>query len=465
MTMPGKRLGLVAARKAAGLSQERLAERLSVERSTVQRWEAGQSTPQPWHRPELATVLSISHDRLAELLEDQPCLDDQARAAPALPTAPRYGDAGGDQQTGRSDLPPFPPVGDITDRRQALMLLGTSTLGLGAAHADLDPFTQSAVEAMEFTRSAEASQLGPRTLEHLDSVVSDMATISPHTPPGELFPKARWYRRQVEDLIAGRHTLREGRELYRHAGSLSVILAWLLIDLGDLGTAEAHCLDAWEHGWQAEDHEICAWAMDAKTTISTYSNQPVAARDAAERGLKHAPQGSVAAAGVSVKLARAYSRLGQADQFQDVLKDAQKRFDQLDHQSSGLFSANSGVLAFYTADSYIWLGQPDRAIPYAKETISFCRDRSLSERDPTREVLARLDLARAHADLGQPDDAAEHIEQALSSERITAVVLSRLGDLMACMQHQYPQLGTTKELVDRHREMSARLSHPESPSP
>jgi DNA-binding transcriptional regulator YiaG len=45
MTLPGKRLGLVAARKAAGLSQERLAEQLDVERSTVQRWEAGQSTP------------------------------------------------------------------------------------------------------------------------------------------------------------------------------------------------------------------------------------------------------------------------------------------------------------------------------------------------------------------------------------------------------------------------------------
>jgi hypothetical protein len=186
-----------------------------------------------------------------------------------------------------------------------LKLLGTSTLGLGAAHADLNQFTQSAVEAMELTRRAEASQLGPRTLEHLDFVVSDMAATANHTPPGELFPKAHWYRRQVEDLIAGRHTLREGRELYRHAGSLSVILAWLSIDLGDLVTAEAHCLDAWEHGWQAEDHEICAWAMDAKTTIATYSNQPAAARDAAERGLKQAPQGSAAAAGVSVKLARA----------------------------------------------------------------------------------------------------------------------------------------------------------------
>jgi hypothetical protein len=132
-----------------------------------------------------------------------------------------------------------------------LLGVSTSTLGLGAAHPGLDPFTQSAGEAMEFTRRAEASQLGPRTLEHLDFVVSDLAAAFSHTPPGELFPKARWYRRQVEDLIAGQHTLREGRELYRHAGSFGIILAWLSVDLGDPVTAEAHCLDAWERSYSA----------------------------------------------------------------------------------------------------------------------------------------------------------------------------------------------------------------------
>jgi hypothetical protein len=123
------------------------------------------------------------------------------------------------------------------------------------------------------------------------------------------------------------------------------------------------------------------------------------------------------------------------------------------------------MLAFYAADSYIWLGRPDRAVPYAKETIAFCQERSLSEREPTREALARLDLARAHADLGQPDDAAEQVMQALSSERITGVVLSRLGDLTVCMRQKYPELGMTKELADRHREMAASLSHPEVSSP
>jgi transcriptional regulator with XRE-family HTH domain len=68
--MPPKRHGLAAARKAAGHSQESLAERLGVERTTIQRWEAGETAPQPWHRPRLAKALGLPSDQLAELLDN-----------------------------------------------------------------------------------------------------------------------------------------------------------------------------------------------------------------------------------------------------------------------------------------------------------------------------------------------------------------------------------------------------------
>jgi transcriptional regulator with XRE-family HTH domain len=69
VTLPPKRRGLAAARKAAGHSQESLAERLGVERTTIQRWEAGETAPQPWHRPRLAEALGLPRDQLAELLD------------------------------------------------------------------------------------------------------------------------------------------------------------------------------------------------------------------------------------------------------------------------------------------------------------------------------------------------------------------------------------------------------------
>jgi transcriptional regulator with XRE-family HTH domain len=74
-----KRDRLAQRRKAAGLTQEQLAAELGVERTTVVRWERGQTQPQPWLRPRLAKALGVSADRIEELLA--------ADAAPARPEA------------------------------------------------------------------------------------------------------------------------------------------------------------------------------------------------------------------------------------------------------------------------------------------------------------------------------------------------------------------------------------------
>jgi tetratricopeptide (TPR) repeat protein/transcriptional regulator with XRE-family HTH domain len=63
-----KRGRLAQRRKAVGLTQEQLAEQLGVERTTVVRWEHGQTQPQPWLRPKLAAALRVSADRIEELL-------------------------------------------------------------------------------------------------------------------------------------------------------------------------------------------------------------------------------------------------------------------------------------------------------------------------------------------------------------------------------------------------------------
>ncbi|MFJ5542700.1 helix-turn-helix domain-containing protein [Micromonospora chalcea] len=63
-----KRQRLAHRRKAVGHTQESLAEKLGVDRTTVVRWERAESEPQPWVRPRLADALGVSPDELSALL-------------------------------------------------------------------------------------------------------------------------------------------------------------------------------------------------------------------------------------------------------------------------------------------------------------------------------------------------------------------------------------------------------------
>ncbi|MDQ4092682.1 MAG: helix-turn-helix domain-containing protein [Actinomycetota bacterium] len=76
-----RRQGLAQRRKAVGLTQEALAQRLGVERSTVVRWEAGDTEPLPSIRPHVAAALQLSLDQLAALLTE----DENAGTTKTLP--------------------------------------------------------------------------------------------------------------------------------------------------------------------------------------------------------------------------------------------------------------------------------------------------------------------------------------------------------------------------------------------
>jgi DNA-binding XRE family transcriptional regulator len=65
-----KRTRLAQRRRAVGLTQEMLAEQLGVDRTTIIRWEHGQTAPLPWQRPNLATALKVSVEEVAGLLGD-----------------------------------------------------------------------------------------------------------------------------------------------------------------------------------------------------------------------------------------------------------------------------------------------------------------------------------------------------------------------------------------------------------
>jgi transcriptional regulator with XRE-family HTH domain len=67
-----RRQRLVDARKAAGRSQEEIAELVGVDRTTVGKWERDESTPQPHQRIGYAEALGLTLSELAAVLSSMP---------------------------------------------------------------------------------------------------------------------------------------------------------------------------------------------------------------------------------------------------------------------------------------------------------------------------------------------------------------------------------------------------------
>lgn len=135
--MASRRQELSQRRKAVGFTQESLAEYLGVERSTVIRWEAGDSEPLPSIRPNLARALQVSIDQLAELLTaseiaatTQALSTDPEVSIPAVRTEIRQ--PGPQDETEFEDLVRPQIVETVEALRQALRSAGVNAEDLAA---------------------------------------------------------------------------------------------------------------------------------------------------------------------------------------------------------------------------------------------------------------------------------------------------------------------------------------------
>lgn len=347
---------------------------------------------------------------------------------------------------------PHPKEGDPTDRRDALRLglIGT------VAPTMLDGIlSDAAAEAFEFTRLAGATTIGAGTLEHLEAAVTGMMRAYAAQPPMPQFAVARAYRRKVGRLIQGRHTLKEGRELYVYAGWLSELLAWLADDLGEPLTAEAYAIDAFQHGDQAGHDELCGWAMNALCSVSLHNGQPEAALTAALRGLSKASSRQPMAARLHAQAARAQARIGRQEECETEFAAAQDLYEKLPAQATTTFSINTNVQAAFTlsgfpASAYIWLKDFEKARDHAQAALEAHASTPGRGECPSREAIAMLDLGIALAELGSPDGAAACGNQALASPRVVDAVRARARDLDDALTARYPTLSHTHDFHDAY---------------
>lgn len=430
--------GLLAqCRREKQWSQARLAEALHYHRSAVSHLEAGRH-PAPRAFWERADALLGADGALLAAYE---ALEVARRDATELPAA-----------VPRPDVPPAVNTG----RRTALKLSLAAAVAPEILHRVL---SDAAAEAMEFTRLTGVSSVGRGTVDHLELVVTDLHRGYSHEAPSEQFVVARAFRSRVDELIRGRHTLGELRELYVYAGVLSELLAWLAHDLGNPRTAQAYAVDSFAHAEQAGHGERCGWAADAMTAIATYAGRPDQAARAAMKGIAQVPRGHPLAIRLRAKAARAYALVGDRQRFDSAFTEARLLHERMPATTPSRFAVDAGFLASYSvtaypAEAYLRLGDFEAARTHAEAALVRHESAPVGGSSPGKGDIARFDLATAMAHLGEPDSAASLGQQALGPTCALSSVRSHARDLDAVLVGRYPKLSCVREFHEQYRQLA-----------
>lgn len=222
-----KRGRLAERRKAMGLSQERLAEAVGVDASTVARWERGGTEPQPVHRPRLASALKVSAEEVAALLSRT----DDASAVTGEIREP-------DETTGG-----LPAIGR-------------------AAGPERPPGSEVYASAIRSFRTAD-QQVGGGHL---------YATV------------VRYLHRDVAPELFRASPGEDSRGVFTAAAALTEMAGWMAHDAGRDEAARQHFVRSADLAQVGADRQLTAHILGSMSHLANYLAQPDEAVGLAQRG-------------------------------------------------------------------------------------------------------------------------------------------------------------------------------------
>ena len=353
--MPGRRARLVRARKAAALTQEDLAHLVGVDRSTIGRWESGETEPQPWHRRKLAKQLGVTSEQLDEMLVGSP---------------------------------PEPP-------------------------------DDAETEALELVRRASASDVGETTLTRLEQLVDDLASSYATTQPAALLTRTRQHLRYVGQLLDGRKTLREHRRLLAAGGWLSLLAATLHVDIEQQAAAVARLRTADSLARESGHDEIRAWTLETEAWRVLTLGEYAQAASLAQGAQQLAPAGSSALIQATAQEGRAWARLGDTRATTQAVSRVNRMASPLatPDRPEHHYRYDPAKATSYTATTLSWAGDP-AAVDYAREVINRLSPGDPHGGRPRRLATARLDLALALIRRGDVEEATQSALTAVLSGRV-----------------------------------------------
>ncbi|GAA2097835.1 hypothetical protein GCM10009780_45860 [Actinomadura alba] len=322
-------------------------------------------------------------------------------------------------------------------------------------------------DTMELARMAEISDVGPGTLEAIEEAVDLLCRAYPSADAALLRDRTKRRLKYVLDLLKGRLTLHQHRELLVQAGWLAALLGCLHYDLGQREQAEAARQAAYQMGKQTGHGELMGWAYEMSSWFALVEGRYEEVIHAAQRGQDLAGSTS-ATVQLTLKEAQGYARLGPSHQ-QEARQALERGATILGRLATPSrpehhFVFDHSKWIFYASTIYTWLDDNDRAEEHAREIITrHSRDDGASDA-PMRTADARINLGMIHARRGDLDAAVQEGLSAFDYDRQNYDLAARGEDLADILGERFPTEPLTAqfhELLIAARD-ALRRNRPES---
>lgn len=394
--MTDKRHALAQRRRVIGYSQERLAEVLGVERSTVMRWEAGENCPQPWCRPRLAKALVVSMDELNTMLANGETVDD---TADDLPDEDEYDPVVTSPWNQRGTLDAVSALssgGDWVKRRVFLSLSGTALTA---------PAHQWLVHEPEPLISGLSGRRIPVGLaDRLTAMVTEVRKMDDVAGGGGVLSLAQLELSWVAGLLnQARYDERTGRMLYLAAAELGQLCGWAAYDAGHHALAQRYYVAALRATHSAGDRALGAHVLFFMAEQAARYGQPAEAVtliDTALAGIRGQQIPSLLAELYGCQ-AYAFATLGDVSGCQAALSHLRTQIDRLEPGTgpSWLYWVSPANMTSEVGNALRQLGHAEQAATVLENGIAM-----FDGSRPRDHAFYLIDLADVRARPGKQYD-------------------------------------------------------------
>jgi len=377
-------------------------------------------------------ALTRRPDRPAPRREEQP-------VAPPRPAVPEPGIAAGAPEPARVSPPPL--VATVDSRRPS-WLFGPGANGIDpAGSAEAEIVAGAATAAAEFGERAEASSVGPITLEQLQQDLRAIARDYLTQPPFPVLRRTLHQRQRVVALLEGRVRPAHARELYLLAGRLCGLAAWMMVDLGYPTEAGTHARIAGLCADLADHSPLRGWVRATQSKLAYWDGRPRSSAELAEEGLRQnvRDSGRVMLAALA---ARGWAKAGDADRARTALAVATTERETLAvaDEVGGVWSCSQAHQHYLAGTTHLWLRDLEKSARAADRAVWLYQIAHPTERCYGAESMALLDSATAHVLTGDLTEAAHRLAPVLElpPEKRATLITARAGDLRRTLTRSGP---------------------------